>query len=86
MIRYSGFCSGKRETSAKRTPVGGAAPTAGRERPYCAASANTAARFPLRPSLKFRHCLYGISTGIAKRRRQTWTFSEQTKLNPRGRQ
>jgi hypothetical protein len=27
-----------------------------------------------------------IPTGTAKRRRQTWTFAEQTKLNPRGHQ
>ena len=83
MIRSSGFCSARREIHATRTPVGGAAPSAGRETPCCAASANTAARLPLRHSAKFRHSLCGIPTGIAKRRRQTWTFTEQTKLNPR---
>ena len=63
-----------------------AAPSAGRETSCCAASANTAARLPLRPSAEFRHSLSGIPTGIAKRPRRTWTFAEQTKLNPRGHQ
>ena len=86
MIRSSGFYSARREIHATRTPVGGAAPSVGRERPCWVAFANTAARLPLRLKPKFRHSPSGTPTGIAKRGRQTWTFTGQTKLNPTGQQ
>jgi hypothetical protein len=86
MIRSSGSCSGRREIHATRTPVGGAAPSAGRAMPCCVASANTAARSTSGHSLKFRHSPTGTPTGIAKRHCQTWTFTEQTKLRPMGHQ
>jgi hypothetical protein len=79
MIRCNGSSSGGKTILGARTPAGGAAPPAERERPCCGASASIAAKQTSRLSLSSRRCLIGTPIGIAEMTAQTWTFSERTK-------
>ena len=82
MIRSSGYCSGRRETRATRTPVGGAAPSAELRdvllrsiREYCGEVAADALA-KLR-SLPDWHPDWDREVNA-----RTWTFAERTKSTP----
>ena len=96
MTRCNGFCSGRRETPARRTLVGEADLSAGRERPCSAAFASIAVHrikasrgafvsitaWTMRRCSRFVPCPTGIPIGTAAMTPQTWTFAEQTELTP----